>query len=553
MKALFEEKNKIYTYAWSLVILLGFGYLLFIGFLRYETNDDFFLSIFTSGFLGEYNPHTVHNNYVLGILIALISGFTSAIHLNGSILFYVVEIIIAYFVFTYRIVKERNARGIIESLIFIFLSITSIMNKHNYSKTGALVLIVGAYTLATYKAEESKLIKLIAYILIISGGAYRSDTTIAVLPFVIICFAYGFRDNRDLAIKKYIIEWCICFGLILIMWGCHYHAYNANDSWKDFTEFNNLRESLIDYGIPDWNEHQDEYNAIGWSQNDCQFLAEWNFADNTTYNNESFKAVNSIGKDTRSLLSIRRMLHTVKVAVFSIPGMVKYCIGSIWFWIIITESIVCLIKNKSKWIAIIITDLFIFGELFYLFFAGRTPERAVAIPMLCGIVTLFLFNENRLHIVYDIVILGIVIVLCGVYKFPSMGKKNMPLKADMNGFLQELSAQENNLYVWDIFTFAEAAEKAYAPLDELPYGLFSNSTFLGGWIIPSPVFVEKCDKWGDGNNLVKLLTENENVYYISDDYPTEAMLRYIDEHYGLNIQPNLVEEYGRFKVFSFVE
>lgn len=548
------NRELVGKYAGAAFIVVCLIYLLAIGFFRYDTNDDFFLYLFTGGALGKYVNYSIYNNVFMSGFLAFISRVLRGINVNLSSVYYFIGIALSYVFLSVWLSKKKGSRGAVESILFFLMSVGTIMNAHNYSKTGALIMIVGTVIFANYKKEDHILWKIISALLLVTGSLYRAATTKAVIPFAVLCFAYGLWNSKKAnTIKPYLCRWAIVSVLIILFWAGDYWFYNINPQMVEFTEFNTYRTDITDYGIPDWNSYQAEFEAIGWSSNDCQNLSEWNFADKNTYTVDSLKAVTEIGRDTRSITSIRKIGRMVIDLLAAIPATLFLCIKQPTFWGIVVQLVLAFLANKWNGLWAFLAVAFTGGELWMLQYAGRTPERAIMVPLLCGFATICMFETKKVHWGVEVAFIIAIFVACSIYKFPTMGRKVMPVQKLMNECLDEISDNQSNLYLWDIFTFAENAEKAYGPFDRVKEGYLSNSTFIGGWIIPAPAFVEKTEEFGAEGNVIRLLTLNKNVYYISKDEPSRVLMVYLYEHYGYNQTPTVVEDWGRFKIYSFAE
>lgn len=537
------------------MMLIYLFYLIFIGFVRYDTNDDLFLYLFTSGTLGEYCSYSVHQNLLMSSFLAAISKMADGTLINWNTVYYLAEIIVTYISLSVWLLKKRGLHGAVQGLVIMLASVQTIMNSHNYSKTGALVMIVGVVILATNDEEDTIVWRIIAAILLITGGLYRFDTTKAVIPFVVVGFVYGLLNSKKHErMKRYFLWWFGVFSILSVLWAVNYWFYNVNDKMVEYTQFNQYRTKIIDYGIPNWESNCDEYETIGWSQNDVEFFGEWNYADNTTYTVDTLKTVSLLEKDSRPFLSVRKLGRVGLDLIKSVLPTIKMCVGELLFWIIVLNAVMAWVANKKNGIWALIVAVGVGCELLFLNYLGRTPERAIIVPLICGVVSTCMFETPKVSWKIDIAVFLSVFILGGVYKFPDFAKRNMASRTLMNETLSEISSKRDSLYVWDVFAFAETAEKAYSPLDGINSGYLSNSTFLGGWVIPTPIFMDKVDKFGERGNTVETMLNNDNVYYITfREGPSEVFLKYLLEHYGYAKEPRVVEEKDCLRIYSFAE
>ena len=214
-ETIYRNRTKLLLAIMMLIYLL---YLIFIGFVRYDTNDDLFLYLFTSGTLGEYCSYSVHQNLLMSSFLAAISKMADGTLINWNTVYYLAEIIVTYISLSVWLLKKRGLHGAVQGLVIMLASVQTIMNSHNYSKTGALVMIVGVVILATNDEEDTIVWRIIAAILLITGGLYRFDTTKAVIPFVVVGFVYGLLNSKkDERMKRYFLWWFGVFSILSVL------------------------------------------------------------------------------------------------------------------------------------------------------------------------------------------------------------------------------------------------------------------------------------------------------------------------------------------------
>ena len=101
----------------------------------------------------------------------------------------------------------------------------------------------------------------------------------------------SFREKNWIEFTKYyIIPFLFIFCIIL---GYSYFEENVWDVSTDekayFKEYNDVRTQLVDYEVPSYEEHQEEYAALNLSSNDIMNLKRWCFADNEKFTLEILK------------------------------------------------------------------------------------------------------------------------------------------------------------------------------------------------------------------------------------------------------------------------
>lgn len=542
----------------SLVLGLLF-YDVLGGYIGLETNDDTFLAIIPSGWLGGYYPYTIHNNIIIGYFLAAISRVLSMY--NCTTLFYLGIMSVSFILLGIVIVEKKGAIiGGLFSFAFVATTWLSLLNRMNYSKSGALAIIVGCLTFAfSMEWDRTKnvrmLFEIIGLTLLIIGALVRYKTDLAFIPYIVILGVFFFAKHDK---KNYKATFLAALLIIVFGWIFDYSVYHSDDYWKEYKEYNDIREQLMDYGIPEYYGNEDIYQQLGLNENDYEMLINWQYADEKVFSIDVFK----------SLLRYRKSIRPHFFSVYTLKLVLRRFISNIQIFPQIgVASLLCALAyfttkgNKKKIIFLFCT---MWLELVYLMYTGRTPERAVMIPVIATIPMLIFFyipDTNKIGLI------SLSILLISIYCFcvcvladnNELKKNELIIQKEVNDIYEKLSHEEDNLYVWHIFTASRNLTYSQDLFSGYPYGQHKNSVFSGGWLVPSPLMADISGRYGERNNVYKLLAFNPNVFYVvyTEDsingIGADAIERYIRDHYNKDARATLVEKVGIYSIYSFCE
>lgn len=550
-----EDKRKFLVIIWTLLIMSASFYLIRSGHFYYESNDDFYLSMITSGFFGKYYPYTIHNNILIGFFISLLSRISVAC--NWTTIFYLFCIITSYLCIGIYLINSKEAVvGFLLSCIFFGITYKTLLERMNYSKSAVIIIMSGLllFTYYLHIREDNfkyRRIKLIfSAIWLILGCLIRYKTTIAVIPFFLLVALYYMDKSSVSAAVRSLKPYALIVLAVIVLWGIDYSVYHIDSEWRTYKEFNDIREQVMDYGIPEYQEYAGQYNEIGLSETDVALFRSWTFADRQVFNSDVLNKILKM-KEPRAL-----SLAEIKTVLFEIIQLYKDYF--IVLPILLLFAIELLITKGHFFYPT--AAMGILGiELAYLIWAGRFPERAVMVCFIStvGMLLLFFEKEPQLGDTTNLkLILAIMIVACLAdyksYCHPYAKEVIAQNHDETVQFLDYISKQEDKLFVWTIDTSITKLQKSYDMLDGFEYGLHKNSVLAGGWPAQSPFMAEKAEAFGNPYNILELLASNSNVFLVSEEELSkeDTLLLYIRQHYNPSAVYNLVEHVNGMYIYS---
>lgn len=545
---------------WLLIITVSFILFFKYDYISFEQNDDMFISTIPSGIYGQHYIYNCFSNILQGIFL---SGLSKILPIcNWTIILYMGYIYISYVGIGVWAVEMKGAViGGCLSVLFFLTTYDSLLHNMNFSKTGGVLMSVGAVIFAHYtnklSEKNSIIFLLISGSMMFLGSLIRRDSIIAFLPFVmtlIVAIVLQCKSRWNKAIKE-ILPWFILTLVIVTAWMIDSMAYKMNGEWRIYKEFNSVRANLDDYGILDYEAHEETYKKIGWDSVDVKMLSTWHSADDEVFCKENLQEIiqNKVKKEY-SFENIKQSLKEMYNNVLK---------NNYLFYVILVLTLVCGLTNPKKLLLLIPNFLLMIAELIYLVFRGRYPDRATLLVFMYAfavIVYTFPKKEELTKAKNGLIAAALlVMVAVGLYNMDineiiENDAREYSYKEEYRQFLSEISEHQENLYVWDIFAIERVLEGAYTPYEAFDQGVLSNSVYTGGWFVNTPIMANNAERFGEKNNPYKLLADSKNVYLVTlTGTDINDTLSYIRRHYNENAQAKCIAEINEVAVYRFAE
>lgn len=545
---------------WVFIVTVSFALFFKCDFISFEQNDDMFISTIPSGIYGEHYIYICFSNILQGIFLAGLSKILPIC--NWTIILYIGCIYTSYIGIGVWAVKTKGALlGGCLSILFFLTTYDSLLHNMNFSKTGGVLMSVGVVIFAHYtkkiSGKKSIISLLISGGMIFAGSLVRRDSIIAFLPFVmilIVSIVLQYKGRRIKGIKE-ILPWLMLTLVIVTAWMIDSIAYKVNGEWKNYKEFNSVRANLDDYGMLDYETHQETYQKIGYNDIDVKMLSTWHSADDEVFSKENLQEIiqNKVKKEY-SFENIKQSLKEMYNNVLK---------NNYLFYAVLGLTLVCGLADPKKLLLLIPNFLLMIAELGYLVFGGRCPERATLLVFMYAFsVIIYAFpKKEELKKAKNGLIAAalLVMVAVGLYNMDineiiENDAKEYAYKEEYRQFLSEISEHQENLYVWDIFAIERVLEGAYTPYEAFDRGVLSNSVYTGGWFVNTPIMANNAERFGEKNNPYKLLADSKNVYLVTlTRTDINDTLLYIRRHYNENAQAKCVAEINEVAIYYFAE
>ncbi|MCQ2519446.1 MAG: hypothetical protein MJ107_02825 [Lachnospiraceae bacterium] len=585
----------------ALWIIFSLGFVLFMmktGRVNYETNDDVIMAQITAGVFGKHSPYNVFSNIVLGLILMGASMIMPG--QNWPTLMDFCFIALSYVmvgVICIKSSKKANWLSVIVPLTFVMATFKTLIMGINFSKVGAIMFMTGFLVLMlsidteNYKNTENKIIRIIGYIMFISGSLVRLDSLKAMLPFIVILTIY-FCIKHKSEFKGNFVDWPILGKLVhvlipcaavALLWIVNIFVYNTPE-WKAYNNYENLIINMQDfYGFPDYAAHQSEYEELGLNEHDSIMFKCYVHADNKVFSMDVIEKLDEMAaRDFERDFSFAYIKQLIQSVLYLACNQTVIMIVLMLF---ISGAFIVDRRYLPYMGAAICLML---AELGYLYYINRVLERSFILPVIGAFLTLlYIVAKNNLldsvgdemkdmpreeNQAYKERVLNniesqrtalIIVVLCiMLFAFFTRGMsdiKDIPTyattdKESLENLSNELIANSDKLYIWDYQSYVDAAMQYASPFDEYPVNWMGNSLVLGAWPVELPLMREIAEPFGDPGNLMEILATNPNAYYVfehDNPYMTVAAIEeFLQDHYSM--EASLVEEktIGGYTVYS---
>lgn len=408
-------------------------------------------------------------------------------------------------------------------------------------------------------SEKKNMIFLLASgCMVFVGSLVRRDSIIAFIPFIIILIIATVSSCKSRGVKviKASWPWLTLTMVIVTVWMVDSLTYRMNSEWRNYREFNSIRTDLDDYGMLDYEAHQELYEEMGWDSVDVKMLSSWHCADDEVFSKDNLQEIiqNKSLKEYSFENIIQSLEETYKNVIKS----------NEIFHVILILTLLCGLVAPKKLLLLVPNFLLMMAELVYLVFGGRYPERATLLVFLYAFsVIIYAFPKkeelkkakNGLMIAALLVMVAVGLYNMDINEIIENDTKEYAYKEEYRQFLSEISEHQENLYVWDIFAIERVLEGAYTPYEAFDRGVLSNSVYTGGWFVNTPIMANNAERFGEKNNPYKLLADNpENVYWVAlTGTDINDTCSYIRRHYNENVQCSKVAECDEITVYHFTE
>lgn len=547
---------------WVILCFILFNHFLKNGYIGLESNDDLYMNMISSGAYGFSDAHNIYSNIILGFIYSFFYRILPA-H-NWNTLIQLATIMGSYIVLgIWNIVKNKPIKGYLTSLILLSCTFKTMICKVNYSKTGALALLTGFVLLVyslncdEWKSIKLRLLRVLSYMFIIWGSLFRKDTMIACIPFLFIMMAFVVLKYKKESLLR-LIPFVGVIAALALCWLCNYIAYNSDEGWKHFTEYNEARTELLDFGMPIYYSYVEEYGELGLSENDYNQFKKWRFAEENVFSldtlNKLIELRDANAQKKSIIIKIKDSFTLAESLNFT------YIIRMSLLFSFFTYLVATVINRKKNCFYITASFLLCIAEELVLISKGRIVERALYLPMIAFFITVLFFIDEEVD-EYKSRLTNFFVLVCALmFAFYAGGIRTASAdfedkvydKTDANTLFSYTADNKDNLYIMDISANSLLLFLSYSPLDHLDEIPHDNIALMGGWMVPAPAVTRIAGSYTDEYNLFKAMATNDNVFWISDISPEyDDFVFYMQEHYGKECK--IIETVGKFYICSFAQ
>lgn len=538
-----KKKDLLIAFVINLIWVMGIR-LFFHSF--FESNDDVAMAYFVEGAYGQPSSYLVFQNIVIGKIMSSLTYLLPTVKWYAVV--YFAFMCGAYTAISYVMIRIRGrVNGIVSTIfVIIFLGyqtyvIVQFTRVAAIVSTGGLVLLFWCIEYAETKAEKI-ICGICGMLLTLLGSMIRFRMfCICVLFFAVLGLVrLFFMIKEERGFYKRLVSYAVIFGSMLIIvfvfrWTSGF-IYDQSGDWKEYSEYNELRSELWDYGFPDYAENEELYERLGISYSDLKYYLTWNM-DVERLDMETLRQlVEAKPPKQLSVDVIKSFLELYPKAFF------PYSL----FWCYVVIAVLSVIYKPRNAIVVILQLITVMTIEFYLYFQERygLPRIDVCLWMAPLITVLYLIPQNsgklkrmetKLGIAATIIILAL-----NAKTFSNDISSEYPDRSNFKNFFRMISENEKDLYVFTMESGDYRLSKVYNFWEVSQRGIASNVYHTGGWEIKCPI-TNSVLETHDVTNIYKDSIDNPHIYFVSMD-DAEITEAYIQRHYNPEAKFCLVNE-----------
>ncbi len=544
-------------------------------------NDNIYLKTIISGEMtGKSESHMLHISVISGFLLSIFyTVFGNGIPWFG--LFLCLSMALPMTAMLYFSLRKCSKiyQYVTVGLFFVLIYCTFFYRyfaKTQYTlatgMAGAGALLLFFFISFDKSFKETLLQSIPFWIAAVWSFAIRDKAFIMLFPFLGLIILRKLITSKDKKTIGNISFTVLVFAVIIALAALVNKAAYSNDEWKEYREYNSLREAMIDYnGLPDYDANKDLYDECGITRSSYEaFLYHYNIILDENINRDTMEKLAYASRNAdpdRNKGIFERAADTVKTAVKrSVLEYEDRPLNILVFALFFFAALMLVIKRKYKGLfdVLIVSAAGAF-DMFYLVFNGRYPFRVTQIVFIAELVLLFaIIVENELWMlerkkdksdsseddpenvrkIFNPAFAVFIIAILAVslrFGLPVTIKEFKQAKAtdEYSICFEELEdyleSHKENFYLFDM-------SHLYYCEDTLAFGKepFENYVYMGSWMVNSPWYKRKLEENGIKNVAADLI-EKDNFYivYQQVDFDTRDFLDYyFDEHFpGAQLNP----------------
>ena len=513
-------------------------------------NDDYIIQSITSGAFGTYSPELAHTNWIYGSILVALQKMTAALNwfeiLNYSMLFAATSLVSCIIW-----LRNRNFPGALLALSFSLFVGPLFYNELHNSKEVPYVAAAALFAVLFGIKEKKYGFCAAGGILALLASWVRFHAFLVGAAFAFgACLLYPLQVHREEGDGKWLKEgirmalvFAAVFLLIFGTWFADLRIEAAVPALKNYREYNAVRGAVSDYEIADYSENYAEYAELGISDNDCEMIRIWDFADSEKFTVEVLQKIVQIRDSVSKQSAFSRLVSELGAGMISDPLQIAFGILFI-VAMIMTHSTE---KNTVLWMG-----LAFIGCYFYMCLSGRTTRWVTAgliAAALTGVFVSIKWKKGSLPVICSSVLLVCVLVFDAVTLIPQIGDYSTYFNKSAGQIYTDLGQREENLYLMD-HNSAPPLQRIVPTFSSVEPDLFRNIYALGGWDTESAAKNSVLERYQVFGSPYRALIEKRNVY-LADTQNAATILRYIRENYAPNATMSLQETVDGYCIYAF--
>lgn len=530
----------------------------------YGSNDEFTLAAIASGAYGSYTQYFIYLHSAFGWILKCFYMLFPSVNCYTMVMYGLIFLSLSAIGCTW--ITRWKKIGAVMAVMLVLAGLSPLYVELQYTKTAAVVTAAGYVLLfiGGQKAEKWKkaFVQALGILLLLLGSwiRFQSFGMVSIL-------AFGFWLARAVRVLK-TREWkqflvCDCLPCI-IAFSCVFGSiaaenvlvYTPGSQEEHYREYDKARQRLLDYGVPEWDDYQAEYEALGLTRTDVINLEKWLIADYDRYTADTFKAIVAFRQDRpfqwEYLLDYLRILIMKPLFLLGAFGWL------LWFAASFRKK-----KDLPEYVVVFWPGIALLGVYLYFIKIYRVLPIVVTACLLMFVIFIWSAVQERIFEQWEDQLEGkrfAAAGMAGVILTAGLGV-NMLIRPLGQPSLQQseesvafrnlydtITKNKNVFYAFDPVSNT-GVELGYSIFEKLPDDYLTNIFTLGGWETESPQIVDNLEKYDCRSLLTGLYTSDQAVL-ISDTMLEHIMLHLQDIYDGIFITYSKVNQIGNFNLYA---
>ncbi|MCC8139161.1 MAG: hypothetical protein LIO67_02490 [Lachnospiraceae bacterium] len=541
--------------AFQVVLLI---YAVFFLHPYYASNDEFTLSAIASGAYGGDTWYFIYIHSAFGWILKAFYALLPNVNCYTLVMYALIFLSVTAIGFTW--IRKNGRVGTILAFMLALASLSPLYVEFQYTKTAAIVTAAG-YVLIFGAEKKRHTLTGIVFLLLGSWIRFEAFGMVSIVAFGLwLARAFRFFVKKEYDWKRFLLRDCMpFFAAFALVFGSialeNVIVYTPGSVAAHYKEYDTARQQLLDYGVPEWEEYQEEYEALGLTRTDVLNLENWLIADSDRYTAEVFRAIIAFRQERpfqwEYLLDY--LIILAKKPLFILSALL------LLLWLFPPRTL----RERKNRIAVLWPFVALLGIYLYFIKIYRVLPIVVTACLLGVLVFSWTaageelaerFPEQltgRRFVRAGLIGAALTCVIC-VRMLVTPAFRTAVQQSEESLAYRELydtiTEDKDIYYVFDPIT-NNGVELGYSIFEKLPEGYLTNVFTLGGWETESPQVSENLAQYEQWN-LMKSLYLSDRSVLISENL-LEHLLIHIDDTYdGLFLTYSKVGEIGDFDLYT---
>ena len=530
----------------------------------YGSNDEFTLAAIASGAYGSYTQYFIYLHSAFGWILKCFYMLFPSVNCYTMVMYGLIFLSLSAIGCTW--ITRWKKIGAVMAVMLVLAGLSPLYVELQYTKTAAVVTAAGYVLLfiGGQKAEKWKkaFVQALGILLLLLGSwiRFQSFGMVSILAFG-FWLARAVRVLKTREWKQFLVSDCLpCIIAFSCVFGSiaaeNVLVYTPGSQEEHYREYDKARQRLLDYGVPEWDDYQAEYEALGLTRTDVINLEKWLIADYDRYTADTFNAIVAFRQDRpfqwEYLLDYLRILIMKPLFLLGAFGWL------LWFAASFRKK-----KDLPEYVVVFWPGIALLGVYLYFIKIYRVLPIVVTACLLMFVIFIWSAVQERIFEQWEDQLEGkrfAAAGMAGVILTAGLGV-NMLIRPLGQPSLQQseesvafrnlydtITKNKNVFYAFDPVSNT-GVELGYSIFEKLPDDYLTNIFTLGGWETESPQIVDNLEKYDCRSLLTGLYTSDQAVL-ISDTMLEHIMLHLQDIYDGIFITYSKVNQIGNFNLYA---